>query len=321
MNVSATDLVGELKLLRKGRGISVVQLEQRVGPAMRAAFGIADADEVAEIRKKLTEALINLAASLPDDLRTAALAAFGLHEQARFPFYQDRVKWVAQAIQRDERTARRRIDEGIARIAELAVSVQAGESEPAYPSRSWHTEELRVALSLDQEVPEVFELRRVVADADDIDELDLALTLTNSRNRREKVGEDDLEVDVFYGGSLSRRMMESSERFGLMLRLPKPLRRKARHDIALRFRAKLSHPHYVCVPRHPVDLFDLHVKFPQSMSGGIVKLENLFQDDARDPSARGEALTPDASGEVHVQFRKLAPGFAYGVRWEPADVS
>lgn len=321
MNVSATDLVGELKLLRKGRGISVVQLGPRVGPAMCAAFGITDADDAAEIRRKLTEALVNLAASLPDDLRKAALAAFGLLEQARHPFLQARVTWVAKALDRDERTARRRIDEGIERIAELAVSAQTGQTEPAYPSRSWHTEELRVALALDQAVPEAFEFRRVIADADDIDELDLALTLTNARKRRENAGEDDLQVHVFYGGRLTERVMESSERFGLMLRLPKPLRRKARHDIALRFRAALRHPHYVCVPRHPVDFFDLHVKFPRSMPGAIVKLENVFQDDARDPSARGEVLTLNESGEVHVQFRNLAPGFAYGVRWEPAEAT
>ncbi|MFD8496735.1 hypothetical protein [Amycolatopsis sp. NPDC059657] len=319
--MSATDLVGELKLLRKGRGISVVALGPRVGPAMRAAFGIADADDVAEIRRKLSESLVTLSASLPEDLRTAALAAFGLHDQAKHPFLQARVSWVARALDRDERTARRRIDEGIERIAELAVSVQAGLLEPAYPSRSWHTEELRVALALDQRVPEAFEFRRVVADADDIAELDLALTLTNARKRRETVGENDLQVDVFYGGTLAETVMESSERFGLMLHLPKPLRRDARHDIALRFRAVFRHPHYVCVPRHRVDLFDLHVKFPPSLPGTIVKLENVFQDDARDPAAGGEALTPDGSGEVHVQFRGLAPGFAYGVRWEPAGVS
>ncbi|WP_245757092.1 hypothetical protein [Amycolatopsis xylanica] len=319
--MSATDLVGELKLLRKGRGISVVQLGPRVGEAMRAAFGITGSDDTAEIRRKLTESLVGLAGSLPDDLRTAALAAFGLHEQARHPFLQARVGWVAKALDRDERTARRRIDEGIQRIAELAVSAQNGQSEPAYPSRSWHTEELRVALALDQQVPEVFEVRRVVADADDIEELDLAVTLTNAGKRRETMVGNDLEVDVFYGGRLAEPVMESSERFGLMLRLPKPLARRARHDIALRFRAKLRHPHYVCVPRHPVDLFDLHVKFPRSVPGAIVKLENVFQDDARDPAARGERLTANESGEVHVQFRNLAPGFAYGVRWEPADVS
>jgi hypothetical protein len=32
-------------------------------------------------------------------------------------------------------------------------------------------------------------------------------------------------------------------------------------------------------------------------------------------------LTADDSGEVHVRFRNLAPGFAYGIRWQPADVN
>ncbi|WP_344430870.1 hypothetical protein [Amycolatopsis minnesotensis] len=254
-----------------------------------------------------------LVAPLPDDLRTAVLAAFGLHDQARNQFYRERVRWVAVELDRDDRTIRRRIDQGIEQVAELAVAAERS-AEPAHPSRRWHTEYLRVTLALDQPVPEAFEFRRVVADADDIAELDLALTLTTPDARR-SVAETDLQVDVFHGGSLSERVMESSDRVGLALRLPSPLRRGERHEIALRFRAALRYPHYVCVPRHPVEHFELHVRFARPSPADIVLLDKVFQDDARNPAARGPALSPDESGEVHVDFRQLAPGFAYGVRW------
>jgi hypothetical protein len=96
------------------------------------------------------------------------------------------------------------------------------------------------------------------------------------------------------------------------------LRRGERHEIGLRFRARMREPHYVCVPRHPCDLFDLHVRFGDDVPQRIVRLERAFQVDTRDRTPRGAALETDGSGEVHVRFRHLAPGFAYGIRWQPA---
>ncbi|WP_145926637.1 hypothetical protein [Amycolatopsis orientalis] len=318
MNISAADLAGELKLLRRGRGISAPQLADRAGPALRAACGMADDDENAEIRRRTTECLSEWTRSLPEDLRTAVLAAFGLHPEATKPFYQDRVRWLARYLERDDRTARRRIDEGLERLAEVAAAStrESDETESAQPSKRWHTEELRVTLALDQPVPEVFEFRRIVADADDIAELDLALTLTDSVYQGEAIGADALRVDVFHGGRLAGRVMESTDRVGMSLQLPTPLQRHDKHETAMRFRAAFTHPHFVCVPRHPVDRFDLHVRFDLPIPGEIVRLERVFQDDASDDAARGTLLTPDASGEIHVQFRNLTPGFAYGVRWK-----
>ncbi|WP_254125101.1 hypothetical protein [Amycolatopsis sp. CA-230715] len=312
--MSALEVVEELKRLRRGRGIAAPQLGDHVGPALRVVCDIYEDEDSESIRGKVSERLQALVTSLADDLRMAVLAAFGLHEQARSLFYKDRVRWLAEKLDRDDRTIRRRIDQGIQQVAALAIATGRSTDLP-HPSRSWHTEDLRVTLALDQPVPEAFEFRRVVADADDIDELDLALTLTTP-DARVPVDEADLQVDVFHGGSLTRRMMESSDRVGLALRLPSPLRRGERHEVALRFRAALRYPHYVCVPRHPVDHFELHVRFARPTPAEIVLLDNVFQDDARNHAVRGPSLSPDGSGEVHVDFRKLAPGFAYGVRWQ-----
>ncbi|WP_439382952.1 hypothetical protein [Amycolatopsis lexingtonensis] len=317
MDLSAADVVGELKILRKGRAIFTTPLGDRVGPALRTTCGILEDDDTVEMRRKLTNRLRPLVETLPEDLKIALLAAFALDEAARKPFYQERVHWAAITLDRDDRTVRRRIDDGIEQIAAMAVAAARPHSPSPYPSRSWHTEELRVSLALDQPVAEVFEIRRVVADADEISELDLALTLTTTANSGASVSASDLEVDVFYGGVLTKREMESSDRVGLALRLPAPLQRGERHEIALRFRARLREPHYVCVPRHPCELFDLHVRFRDQVPERIVMLEKAFQNDTRDRFPRGTALIADDAGEVHVQFRHLAPGFAYGIRWQP----
>lgn len=314
MDFGAADVVGELKVLRKGRAVFTTPLADRVGPALRFTCGILEDDDTVVMRRKLIARLRPLVESLPDDLKIALLAAFALEERARKPFYQERVHWAAITLERDDRTVRRRIDEGIEHVAAMAVA--AGEPDPRrYPSRSWHTEELRVTLALDQPVAEAFEFRRVVADADEIAELDLALTLTAPRESVESVDsvrESDLEVDVFHGGLLAGRVMESSDRIGLSLRLPGPLRRGERHDVGLRFKANMREPHYICVPRHPCDLFDLHVRFGDAVPDRIVRLEKAHRGDTR-----GEMLETDDAGEVHVRFRHLAPGFAYGIRWLP----
>lgn len=80
----------------------------------------------------------------------------------------------------------------------------------------------------------------------------------------------------------------------------------------------MREPHYICVPRHPCDLFDLHVRFGDRVPDRIVVLEKAFQNDTRFP--RGAVLETDDAGEVHVRFRHLAPGFAYGIRWQPAGL-
>lgn len=312
MSLSAADVVGELKALRKGRAIFTTPLADRIGPALRSACGIVEDDGTVEVRRKLADRLRPLVESLPDDLKIALLAAFALEERARKPFYQERVHWAAITLDRDDRTVRRRIDEGIEQIAALLVAA-AGPAPRHAANRGWHTEELRVALALDQPVPEAFEFRRVVADADEIAVLDLALTLPSTGESEDSARESELGVDVFHGGVIASRVLESSDRVGLALRLPEPLRRGARHEVGLRFRANLRDPRYVCVPRHPCDLFDLHVRFGERVPKRIVRQEKVSP--AGDRSRTGALLAPDDAGEVHVRFRNLAPGFAYGIRW------
>lgn len=315
MDVSTGELISELKILRKGRGVAMPQLTERVGPALRAVCRLGVEDDVTEARRKVSERLTALSVELPDDLRTVVMAAFGLTPDARMPFYQDRVHWAATRIDRDDRTVRRRIDVGITQLAERAVSTLAPDSATTRRDYQWHTEELRVALAVDRPVPEAFEFRRVVSDTDALTELDLALTLKAPAVPGLRSRKDDLDVDVFHGGTLTSRKMESSDRFGLALKLPITLNHGDRHDIALRFRARIE-PHYVCVPRHPCDVFDLHVRLGNAgVPREVILLEKAFQEDVRDPIAAGRSIPVNEAGEVHVRFENLDPGFAYGIKW------
>lgn len=116
------DLIRECKSLRRGRGIFTSQIEPRIGPALRAVAGISGDEGPAQIRMKVTDALTRLADHLPPDLRTAAVIAFALVPDSRERLYKERVSLVARRIGRDDRTARRRIDEAIVQIAQFATS-------------------------------------------------------------------------------------------------------------------------------------------------------------------------------------------------------
>ncbi|WP_236795144.1 hypothetical protein [Amycolatopsis sp. GM8] len=285
-DLSAADLAGELKVLRKGRGIAAMRLGERTGSALRTACRISPEDDVAELRRKLSEWLGELAGKLPRDLCTVVLAAFALHKDAQHPFYQERVRWLAQALERHDRTIRRRIDEGIARLAELAV---AGPHSGAAEDQRWHTEELRVTLALDRPVPETFMLRRIIADVDGVSEVDII------------AADHFADIEVFHGGTLAGRALE----------LPDTLRRGERHEIALRLRAELPSPQCVCVPRQPCDVFDLHLRFGADRPRDVALIEKVPDESV----AAGPRVPLDRAGEVHVRFQQLTPGFAYGVKW------
>src|SRR5262249_33507520 len=122
MVVQSAEFATELKTLRKGRGIYVPQIGDRVGPALREVCGVVVGDTAGEMRRKVASRLEEMGARLPEDLQVAGLAALAIHAGARLPFYQDRIRWVARYLDRDERTARRRVDDGIGQLAEMAAS-------------------------------------------------------------------------------------------------------------------------------------------------------------------------------------------------------
>jgi hypothetical protein len=311
----AAELVNELKVLRKGRGLYTSRIAERVGPAIRDVSGVADDDAPGTIRHKVTDWLERLADELPADLRIALLAAFAIGPEVRLPLYQDRVTWTATYLDRDPRTVRRRIDEAIDHVAQLATAgplpPRAGTAETG-----WHTAELRMMLVLDRVRPEAVEQRRIVSDQDDLTELDLAVTRAMAST------DPALEVDVFYGGTLADRGMESSERRAFALELPRSLARGESHDFAVHYRLsgeEAMRPHVVCVPKRPCTLFDLRVRFDRARPPARVwLLRGVFQRDISDPVRRGDTPEVDEAGEIHLAFHDLTPGLAYGVRWDPS---
>ncbi|OLF15225.1 hypothetical protein BU204_23175 [Actinophytocola xanthii] len=270
-------------------------------------------DGPGDVRRKVAATLERCAAALPPDLRLALMAGYGLLPEARLPRYEDRVRWVADRLGHVPRTARRRVDDAVQHVAEQLYRVSAGEDVP--PPAAWHTTDLRVLVALDGPRPEVVEQRRVVAHASGLDELDLAVTLS----RRDRSIPPAPEVSVLHGGVLRWRRRESSERLGFALRLPEPLAPGGVHSFGLRYvfpGERMFRPYLACVPRRACDLFDLRVRFAPGREPARVQLLRAgFQRDVDDDESPGDEVPVDPSGAVHVRFRGLAPGLAYGLRW------
>lgn len=310
---SRSELVYELKTLRKGRGLAG-RIEDRVGPFLRSAAGVAENDAVEVIRTKVSARLSELAAHLPDDLRLAVLAAFAIETEARQPLYQDRVRWAAARVDRDPRTVRRRVDEAIDLLAELSVSTQTS-SAISPQAGGWHTAELRAWMTLDRSKAECFEVRTIVADSEGVASVDLALSGYANDSQKSADRPDYSTVSIFQGGILRDHWMESSDRIGMTLELPHTLHRGERHQIALRFESRNEPSFYICVPRAPCEYFEVSVRFNDRIPEDPRILEGAFQRDVTDPGFQGRPSKVDEAGEIKHRFRNLTPGLSYGLRW------
>jgi hypothetical protein len=322
MTVSVTELVAELKTLRKGRGIQAPHILDRIGPAIRAICGISENDDAASVRQKVAARLRDLSARLPPDLQIGVTAAFGLDETLHTPFYKDRLRWAEGELERNTRTVRRRIDDAIVQLAELAVHRLGsnGQANHPQPNSRWYNAEIRQALVLDQTAAHALEQRRIVADEDGLVELDLALTVP-APDAAAPAGALDVAIDVIYGGRLLARRMESTDRIGYRLMLPRPLRLGDEHEFALRaLPGQELAPHFVCLPRHRCDRCEVRVRFaPDRPPTRLERLNGVFQRDIVDPNSTAEPVGLDPCGEIRELFTNLTPGLAYGVRWTFGD--
>lgn len=319
------ELVEEMKALRRGRGILEGRIEDRIGPALRVACGVPEGSSPTEVRRVVAHRLTDFADQLPDDLRNAVLAAFAMLPETRQRFYQERVRWVAGRMERDERTAQRRINEAFTHLAELAVATLTTRVDESFGELgpAWYTEKLRVSVALDQASTEAFEWRRVVSNRDGLAEVDLAFTLTQSPNLNgEPIDPTQTNIAMLYGGTLMPRETATARRLSFSIVLPRPLDRGERTEFALRFQApegQAIQPHYVCLPREQCKLFDLRVRFDRErLPRTVWQLARTFHSDLDNPAITGTKVELDAAGELHLRFEDLAPGFAYGARWEPS---
>ena len=307
----------EIRQLHKGRGLQAGDLDSRLGPLLGELAGTADA---AARRQALITEITRCAGQLLEDYRLAVGVSLALSEETTDePLFTRRATWLAERIDRDSRTALRRIREAEWRLAELiAGELQRRRGRIPAASNGWYVAELRTVMRLDGDVVESEQDRRIVSSRENLTEVMAWLDLPSDANQPGS----ELRAEIRYGGRLLRKEQPSGNRFTLMVQLPKPLQPGEEHHFGLLLRMPrhmLKLPHCLVTPECQFDRLDLTVRFdPARLPDWIRRVDGETVRTFENPRPIGELLVPDAAGEVHQEFRDLALYLGYGIQWAPA---
>lgn len=298
MVVSPKLLMGELKALRRGRGVQAPGIDRQVGPALREACGINESDGAQVVREKLDAWVSTLVRTLPEDLKLAVVTPLALNTEAQHAFLTHRIQWLASREDRDSRTIRRRIDDGLTRLVEAAI--RPGPTTPD----GWYVVQLHTLLRLDRVAPVSTERWSITAAENGMDEIPWPVTTKES------------DVDVRFDDVRVVHGVELTE-FGRRprLRLPRPLRAGETYEFSLEVPLPQFHrtqQDYIFRPQRRCDRFDLVVRFhPNRLPLGVSKVTEV----CNCGNEHEEPLAVNAFGEVEVPFRDVLPGGGYGIRW------
>jgi hypothetical protein len=181
----------------------------------------------------------------------------------------------------------------------------------------WYVESFRALLRMDAPEPEAVETRVIVALEDGLRELDTSISVP--RVPDDGSAGHELEAELLFGGSLELREQPFESYFRHVIALAAPLHAGQRHEYQLRLRVPPGQPmapHYVYVPFHRCDYFQLRIRFPAGrLPRSIRALAGTPPAVIYERGPDGAALAPDRFGEVSVEFRELRLGHAYGIRW------
>ncbi len=314
----------ELVLLRRGLGLHAPDVLLRVGAQLRLSCGIGPVTEAGEARQRLIRHVATAVTELSPELRLAVQAAYGLPPASQSRFLRERMEWLGLRLERDPRTATRRVEAGLKLLAEILVAegpAREDDTSSPYAPDGWYVESLCSTLLLAADPVQLLESRRIVATRNGLDRLAVSWSVPPSENPVDAQAE--LQVDLLFGGELVRDdALSASTYWSGWLRLPRPLEVGESHE----YQARVTGAHrwqlrsyYVLSPHRRCDEFELRAKFDP-----IVPPQRIWQldgvpyrvvDGAQPP---GQEVAPDAVGEVVSRFRNLHQGLSYGLRWQEA---
>jgi hypothetical protein len=316
--VQEQTLTLELMQLRRGHGLHSDDVMSRVGPGLRAAAGIGDGDATAPALDKLLAWLSAVMESLPPDLRLAVQAALALQPASQERFLKDRMDWLGVQLQRDPRTATRRVESGFTKIAQRMVRTPGPPRSPGDDAADgWYTESLHATLLFHADPVRLIENRQVVATRPGLDRIPVSWSVPRDPGLPPDA---QVSASMVYGGELVPDLESSSPTYWSgSIRLARPLVVGRTHayqvEVTSLSRAHLR-PYYVASPMRRLDEFVLRAKFEAgAMPDQIWVLDGApyRQVDEQLPTRR--LLIPDDVGEVAESFTNLRPGLSYGLQW------
>ena len=314
------EIAAEVQALRKNRAFSG-DVSEKIGPVLLELAG----GDPGTAGERLGRELRALAGRLPEEMRTAILAALALHAATRgMSTYSERKRWLADTrLDRGDRTAERRIDEAQRLLArEIAAEFERrhGLSEPA--DDDWYIDHFSAVLMLDGDAPEAIEQRRIVAARHELTEITIVLDTPRESGQR-RLG---VTANVVRGGTLLRAEELSRNRTRYVIGLPRPLQADETHEYEMHLRVAPDEPmrdYYVFRPARRCDGFDLRVRFDRRrpprwvrrVTGEDVHVYYPYEG----TPASFERVQVDATGEARADFPRPRPHLGYGLQWSFAD--
>jgi hypothetical protein len=307
-----TELQRELRELCRGRGVLGPDLPRRLGPAIAARVG---GDSPAAQRGKVVEWLTGYLGLLPADLQLVASVGLGLHPPAEARFLGDRLQWLGEHVDREQRTVRRRLDEALTFLAELMLSAEAaaGPAATSTPAEEWYYSSIRTLVSLDRGDPEVIEQRTIVPTGKGLGTVTLAMSVARAADG----STPEVGADILFGGLLSRTERPSRSQVRFVIELPNVIGPDEEHLLCLRYRLGAGQrmpQHYALIPMSRCDEFRLRIRFalpaPQ-----VWLLPGVLPRSLDDDLGELGAVSPNRAGEAVVSFAALQRGLGYGLRW------
>lgn len=314
----------ELAQLRRGHGVHALDVLSRVGPRLSRLCGIGPDTPAGQTRQLLVARISDQVTALPPDLRLAVQAAIGLPPASQLRFLRERMEWLGREIGREPRTAIRRVESGLALLAEQMALESDPQPRPqpenVFAPDGWYIDLLRAALFLHMDPVMLLETRRVVATRDGLDWVTASWSVPRSDRAAQR---HPIAVTMMYGGELIQDPRTSTANYWSgSIRLPEPLKQGEQHEYQVQVISlprALLRPYYVLSPHRRCDEFELRAKFdPASAPERIWPLDGVPFRMIDELIERDPELAVDTVGEVVIRFRNLRQGLSYGLQWRDA---
>ncbi|MBT2208726.1 hypothetical protein [Actinomadura sp. NEAU-AAG7] len=304
-----TDLLCELKKLRKGFGLDDPSALTRIGPGLRLVAGVADGDTDGTTRTKVKTFLRQSATTLSAQEARAITLGFAL-DGSDGKRLESRLMRLALETGRDLRTVRRRLDATLQKVAEQSCASMSPDvlDRAAEP---WHLERLGTHVRLGSPSSEIREVRRVVSHRNGLHEVVFSYSAGG-----QSADSAEMSIDVLRGGVRAAHERCSATRTRVHVELPRPVKRSEAHEVTLKIVARMSVPYYVCTPRYRCGRFDLTIDFSEtSLPDRLWLVEDELPLEAGDPERARIPVHLDGTGRATVSFTHLSANRSYGLAW------
>lgn len=322
MTGDVDNIVVELKRLSRRQGLQAPDLADRIGPGLATVLELDLDRPSAEIRLAAQAVIVEAGRVLEPDIRMAVLVMLGADGWATGSLLQDRIGAVAQHVDRNARTVRRRIDTAFTELAKALIARHAvPAAADAHAPRGWYVETMHALLRLGSPRSTLTEDREIVSQTDGLSKLTIGLSAPQLSD-----GPIDIDLTAEHGCEVTGARRISPSYWTFVLELPRTLRTGERHRYVVTFSGPPLHalqPYYALTPLRRVRRFTTEVDFGSPENVDLVwRVDAAAPSVLRDGEPTEHLCDIDPAGVVRESFSEITQGLSYGVAWRlPVDSS